>query len=42
MTFETLPFWVEFGIIVIGTAILFSIFLWVARRLQKRQEVGDE
>ena len=38
MSFAILPFWTEFGIILGGTALLFSIFLWAARRLQKRSE----
>jgi hypothetical protein len=36
-TFAILPFWHEFGIIVLGTAFLFIISLWIASRVQKRK-----
>jgi hypothetical protein len=33
---NVLPFWVEFGIIVAGTLILFGLSLWIARKAERR------
>lgn len=38
MTVSTIPFWVEFGIITGGAAILFAVSVWIARRVQRRSE----
>lgn len=38
MTVVVIPFWVEFGIITGGAAILFAVSVWVARRAQRRSE----
>ncbi len=34
---KILPFWVEFGIIVVGTLAMFFLSLWIAARVQKRK-----